>query len=141
MPPSPEPPRQVLARYGAAVAGVRWVPLGSAGGLSGALLWRGDAGGRPALALKGWPPDITAARLAEVHALLRRAGRLPFVPAVVPAADGATAVESSGRVWDLCRWMPGAADFHADPTPGRLANAAAALTAVHRELAPAAPRA
>jgi homoserine kinase type II len=132
--------RAVLARYGAAVAGFRWAALGSGGGLSGAALWRGDDAGHPLLALKAWPPGTTADRLAAVHALMRRAGHLPFVPAVLSTADSSSVVVAAGRVWDLCRWMPGAADTDPSPDPARVANAAAALAAVHRAWASAVPR-
>ncbi|MBX9582538.1 MAG: phosphotransferase, partial [Gemmataceae bacterium] len=133
-------PTEVLPRYGPAVAGLRWVPLGAAGGLSGAALWRGDDADRPLLALKAWPPPTTADRLAAVHALMRRAGHLPFVPAVLPAAENSTVVEAAGRVWDLCRWMPGSADTDAAPRLARAENAAAALAAVHRAWASPTPR-
>ena len=140
MSPPLEPARPaVLARYGPAVAGVRWAPLGSAGGLSGAVLWRGDDADTSLFALKAWPPGATADRLAAIHGLMRRAAHLPFVPSVLPTADGRSVVEAAGRVWDLCRWMPGTADTHAEPSPERIANAAAALAALHRAWAPPAP--
>lgn len=127
----------VSVRYRAAIASLDWVPLGSGGGFSGAAVWRGDdSAGSPVFALKAWPPDTTADRLAAVHRLMRRGGHLPFVPAVIPAADGATAVVAAGRVWDLTRWMPGTADFHARPSADRLANACVALARLHRAWAP-----
>src|SRR5438034_651285 len=132
-----EPARPaVLARYGAAVAGLRWVALGSGGGFSGARLWRGEAHGEPALALKSWPPSMPAERLAGIHRLMMLVAHLPFVPRVIPAADGSTLASAAGRVWDLTAWMPGTADFHADPNPARLANACAALARVHEAWQP-----
>lgn len=128
-----------LARYGAAVGGLRWAPLGPGGGFSGASVWRGEDDRGPVLALKAWPSGTDAGRLAVVHRLMARAVHLPFVPFVIPAADGSTAVVAGGRAWDLTRWMPGAADFATNPSPTRLANACAALAAVHRAWRPAVP--
>ena len=137
-----EPPDPVrcgaLDRYGAAVRGLRWLPVG--GGFSGARVWRGEDGDGPALALKAWPPDgITPERLAAVHRLMARAVHLPFVPVVIPSADGATAVVAGGRVWGLTQWRPGSADFAANPSPARLANACAALAELHRTWRPSRP--
>jgi len=129
-----------LARYGAAVGGLRWVPLGAGGGFSGARVWRGEDDRGPALALKAWPDGTTPDRLAAVHRLMMWAVHLPFVPVVIPTTDGPTVVTAGGRVWDVCRWMPGAADFHANPTPARLANACAALAQLHRAWRPAVPQ-
>jgi homoserine kinase type II len=128
----------VLARHGAAVAGLRWVRVG--GGFSGAAVWRGDDPvGSPVLALKAWPDETSAERLAHVHRQMARALHLPFVPAVVPNRENLTATVEAGRAWDVARWMPGAADFHARPTDARLANACAAIAQLHRAWAPAVP--
>ena len=119
------PPADVLAHYPTAVATLRWVPLGTAGGYSGAAVWRGESPtGVPLFALKAWPPGVTPARLHEVHAAMARAA-LPFAPTVVPPI-----AEVGGRVWDVTSWMPGTADFATNPT--RLAAAMAALAAIHR---------
>jgi len=130
----------VLSRYGVAVEGLRWVALGSGGGFSGASVWRGDdASGRPVLALKAWPADATPDRLASIHALLRRAAHMPFIPTVLPTRDRATVTVEAGRVWDIARWMPGTADFRAHPTATRLTNTATALARLHRAWEPATP--
>ncbi len=128
----------VLSRYGAVVAGLRWAALGAAGGFSGARLWRGETAAGPALALKAWPPEMTADRLTGIHARMTQAGHLPFVPAVVPTTDHSTAVTTAGRVWDLTGWMPGAADAGVS-SPTRLANACAALARLHRVWRPTNP--
>lgn len=128
----------VLARYGAAVSGLRWTAAG--GGFSGAHVWRGDdESGKPILALKAWPADMPAARLARIHARMKQASHLAFVPAVLRTHDLDSVVVEAGRAWDLTRWMPGAADFRANPTPARLANACAALAQLHRAWATFAP--
>jgi hypothetical protein len=127
----------VLAHYGPAVAGLRWARVG--GGFSGAVVWRGDdPDGHPVLALKAWPRETTAEHLSRVHRQMARAAHLPFVPLVIPTRENVTTVFEAGRVWDLSRWMPGAADFHSRPTAARVANACAALAQLHRAWGPAA---
>jgi homoserine kinase type II len=138
MSPDLEPARlAMLARYGPVVAGLRWVPLGSGGGFSGARVWRGDdSSGAPLLALKAWPDTTTAEHLARVHGWMTRAAHLPFVPGVVRTSQVTTVVVEAGRSWDLCRWMPGTADFESNPTPVRVANACAAVAALHQSWSP-----
>jgi Ser/Thr protein kinase RdoA (MazF antagonist) len=62
---------------------------------------------------------------------LARRAELPFVPAVIPTTHGATWAERAGRLWDLTRWLPGQADFHAQPTVARLEAACVALARLH----------
>src|SRR5262249_56322769 len=133
MSPDLEPERlAVLAHYGAAVAGLRWVPLGSGGGFRGAQVGRGvDPTGAPVLALKVWPETTTAEQLARVHGWMTQAAHLAFVPTVLRSSTSVTTVVEAGCVWDLCRWMPGAADFEMNPSHARLANACAAVAALH----------
>jgi len=121
-----------LAHYPAAVAGLAWVPLGAAGGFSGASLFRGDSAAGPQFALKAWPPGVTAAALAVIHAHMHtaRAGGCDFVPAVVPTRSGATAVAAGGRAFDLTAWVPGTAA--ADPTDAQLDAIGHAVAALHR---------
>jgi Ser/Thr protein kinase RdoA (MazF antagonist) len=130
----------VLKRYGAPFDSLRWVPLGSGGGFSGAELWRGEGEGVPLFALKAWPRSMAADRLAEIHRWMAKASHLEFVPEVMKMRDGSTLVEASGRIWDLTRWMPGTADYHANPGAPRLANACTALAELHRAWRPASPR-
>lgn len=122
--------RHVLSHYPAAVAGLVWEPLGAAGGFSGANLWRGGE----AFALKAWPPDYPRTRLEAVHRWMRQARSrgLAFVPAIVVTLDGPTWVEHAGRVWDVVAWMPGEANFHAEPTDTKLTAACTALAELHR---------
>jgi Ser/Thr protein kinase RdoA (MazF antagonist) len=82
---------------------------------------------------------VTAERLGAVHRRMVRASHLPFVPTVHATTDGQSVVAAGQRVWDLCRWMPGAADYYTNPTPARLANACAALAQLHGVWRPAAP--
>ena len=70
---------------------------------------------------------------------MNTAAHLPFVPSILRTADGSTFSVEEGRIWDLARWMPGTADFRANPSAERLANACAALAELHRAWKPAAP--
>lgn len=102
----PTPPPEVLASYGAAVAGLTWRPL--TGGLSGARVWRGDdPSGRPRMAIKCWPPDMTVARLRVIHERMEQAARLPFVPRLIRTPWGGSVVTAAGGVWDMTEWRPG----------------------------------
>lgn len=134
------PPPAVLARYGPAVAGLRWTPLGPGAGFSGAAVWRGeDESGHPHFALKSWPPATTAARLAQIHARMRQAAHLPFVPAVLPTTAGSTVVVVAGRVWDVCRWLPGGPADSVPPTEARLRAGCAAVARLHAAFPPVPP--
>jgi aminoglycoside phosphotransferase (APT) family kinase protein len=126
----------VLARYGLAVVGLRWVPVG--GGFSGASVWRGEDVS-PVFALKAHPPDVPLKHVRQVHTWVIQVAHLPFVPAIIPAADGSTAIAAAGRVWELTRWMPGEPELRREPSPDRLAAAVAALAVLHRAWRPGTP--
>lgn len=125
-------PESVLPAYRPRVAGARWTPLGRAGGFSGSRVWRGQAAGR-SYALKAYPPEADPDRLAQVHRWMAaaRAAGLEFVPAVEPCRDGRSVAVSGGRLWDVTAWMPGRADFHADPTDAKLLAAVTAVARIH----------
>ena len=122
----------VRATYPAWVADASVEPLGNRGGFSGARVHRLSSL-RGVFCLRGGTPGEPAARVASRHALMHaaRADGLAFVPGVVPTRSGTTVVEHAGRCWELMRWMPGRADFHAAPSPARLAAAAEALARLH----------
>ena len=135
-------PGRALSDYPPPVATARWTPLGSAGGFSGARVWRGRTAGGADLCLKMHAPGADADRLGRVlHPWMRhaRAGGLDFVPRVEPTAGGRTVVEAVGRVWDVTEWMPGAADFHVRPTDARLLAAVEALARLHEAWGRAGP--
>jgi homoserine kinase type II len=134
--------RILLSRYPASVSRLTWTRLGSAGGFSGAVLWRGDQEGTPAFALKAWPTGFSPDHLESIHRLMndaRTRGGLEFVPAVIATDHGRTVVVEAGRVWDLTAWMPGTADFHTIPTTGKLIAACSAVAALHRAWCPPHP--
>jgi Ser/Thr protein kinase RdoA (MazF antagonist) len=107
-------------------------PLGNHGGFSGATLWRIDAPAG-ALCLRAGPPHEIWPRLLFRHRLMSQARQsgLAFVPTIVAAVDGATAVEQAGRLWELSEWLPGCSDFHRHPSMARLEAACAALAQLH----------
>ena len=131
---APGPSPGVLAAYPPAVATARWTPLGSGGGFSGARVWHGRTAAGGKLCLKAHAPGADAGRLEHVvhrWMLAARAAGLGFVPGVESTRDGRTVVEAGGRVWDVTEWMPGRADFHANPTDARLFAAVEAVARLH----------
>jgi Ser/Thr protein kinase RdoA (MazF antagonist) len=125
---------RVVALYPPAVAGARWIALGSAGGFSGARIWRGVTPEGREFCLKVHPSGADAGRLEQViHRWMKigRATGLDFVPTVERGRDGRTMVEAGGRVWDVTSWMRGRADFHRNPTDAKLFAAVTALARLH----------
>jgi homoserine kinase type II len=122
----------VLARYPAVLRVGPRQYLANRGGFSGADLWRLGSAAGP-LCLRAWPAHETGERVALRHALMAeaRSAGLAFVPAVLPAAGGATAVSWAGHLWELAEWLPGKSDFHDHPTTARLQAACAALAHLH----------
>lgn len=124
----------ILARYPAeAVPRVEPIPLGGAGGLSGASLWRLDVpGGR--LVLRAWPEGTSRARVRQVHDWLAVARGLPFVARPIATGTGETFQEAGGRIWEVAPWLPGEPDRQAPPPQARLRSAFAALGSFHRAI-------
>jgi Ser/Thr protein kinase RdoA (MazF antagonist) len=124
------PWRSLFDRYPPATRPTSSVePLGNAGGLSGASLYRFDSAQGPLVARR-WPPDGPArGRLAQIHAWLRQTGDLGFVPVPLPTLDGMTFVELDGLPWEVAPWMPGEADPSRPPSHARLRAGFAGLAA------------
>src|SRR5262245_17716597 len=102
--------------------------LGNAGGFSGAALWRVQADVHD-LCLKALPVKADLGRHAQIAALLywtRRECNLNYVP------EPRFVSEIAGRGWEMVEWMPGTADFHANPSAHRLRSACIALARLHR---------
>jgi Ser/Thr protein kinase RdoA (MazF antagonist) len=111
------------------------MPLGNAGGLSGARLWRFDSGSGPTVA-RAWPLDGPRPdALRGIHAWLARLADLEFIPVPLAALDGRTLIELDDVSWEVTPWRPGAADASRPPAPMRLRAAFSALAAVHQRLA------
>jgi hypothetical protein len=134
------PPREVTDAY--ALSGVLWKPSGTAGGFSGAQIWRAETGEGQALCLKGHPPGRMAWSIlsGNVHRWMRET-RLSIVPRIRWTGDGHSTVPSARWdtglcwVWELMDWMPGRADFHSSPKDRRLAAAVEAIAELHRNWA------
>ena len=128
-----EPWRSVLSTYSAPFQPSRCQPLGSAGGFSGAALWRLET---PAgtLCLRRWPAEHpTRQRLAWLHQILLHVCRrnLPQVPAPFPNLHGETFLQHNGRLWELTPWMPGEANYPQAPHPEKLQAAMEILARFH----------
>ncbi|VTR91731.1 Putative homoserine kinase type II (Protein kinase fold) OS=Singulisphaera acidiphila (strain ATCC BAA-1392 / DSM 18658 / VKM B-2454 / MOB10) GN=Sinac_2251 PE=4 SV=1: APH [Gemmata massiliana] len=123
------PPRAVTEHFSPLAAELTWHQASE--GFSGAIVWRGDdATGVPLVALKGWPPDASAERVQQIHYWMSQAARLPFVPSVFAGTHGHTAVFADGRLWDACRWVPGAPLIQ--PTEANIRSACEAVAHLHR---------
>lgn len=124
--------RQVGREYVEIRAARHWQALGNAGGFSGSQLWRIESA-YGTFCLRAWPAGRTAADLQPVHRwmLQARLAGLTFVPAVLPAANGATCIATAGRCWELTTWQPGRGDFHRQPSASRLRSALVAVAQLH----------
>ena len=130
----------VLARYPASARPTREpVPLGNAGGLSGARIWRFESPRGP-LAARLWPAqDCDRAKIERIHGWLSRAAHLGFVPRPIAARDGRTVQQAGDRFWEVAPWLPGTADLSTAPHPQRVAAASSALAAFHVAMHEATP--
>jgi hypothetical protein len=109
-------------------------PLGNHGGWSGSQLWRIGCEGGERFCLRRWPTEHPAPeRLRFIHELLSRVASLGMtvLPISLPTLTSATFAEQNGHRWELTPWMPGKADFHAEPTRPRLRTALQALAQFH----------
>lgn len=130
---------------------VRMERLGSAGGFSGAELWRCFSNGlgvaeRYGVAetyfLRRWPGEHPSdAQLSWIHRVIRHAFAQGCHFLAVPLVNShgetfsrfpsATPGESLAHRWELSPWMPGAADFSLDPNSIRITNMMRALGQFH----------
>lgn len=124
--------RSVLDQFALGGRVVRLEFLSNHGGFSGARLRRCTAGGTD-YCLRAWPAGTPRGLLRFLHPLMASALHqgLNFVPTVHRTTAGSTWVEHQGRLWELTAWVPGRADFHSRPTPGRLWSACTALARLH----------
>ncbi len=112
----------------------RFESLGSAGGFSGAALYRVSAGDRR-YCLRRWPPSHpNATQLQWIHDVLNTASEqgCDFVPAPLPTAAAATFLKHAGHLWELTPWMPGEANYDREPNREKLCAAMTALATFHR---------
>jgi len=109
------------------------VPLGNAGGFSGAQLWKVST---PAgvFALRRWPSgNPTEDHLERLHRVLEEVvlRGINYVPLPARTASGRTFVRVEEHLWQLEPWLPGMADFWQSPTARRLQAAMEALARFH----------
>jgi Ser/Thr protein kinase RdoA (MazF antagonist) len=125
---------RVLKHYPTAATTTQVEFLANAGGFSGSHLWRvstleGD------FCLRRWPLQHPKRdRLEFIQAVLWHVGQEGFHLAATPVETlrHRGYVYYNGHYWELCRWLPGNADYHAQPSPVRLAAACVALAQFHR---------
>ena len=123
----------VLRHYPAIAPVERIQPLDMARGWSGSAIWRVTAAGEE-YCLRRWPGSQTPDRLRLIYQVLTHAGArgIEFVPVPLTTTHGDLFVWAQGNFWELTPWMPGAADYRANPSPVRLAAAMEALAKFHR---------
>jgi Ser/Thr protein kinase RdoA (MazF antagonist) len=135
---TPDPIFRLLTRYPRPIQPVSPIEaLGSAGGHSGAALWRYQAERGP-LGIRAWPiPGPTVAQVAGIHGWLAEAEGHGFLPIPVPIAGlgGQTVQYQDGRCWEIAPWLPG--EPHRKPVPDEacVRAAFAALAKFHCRLA------
>jgi homoserine kinase type II len=125
--------RAILNEYPAECQPSRLVPLGAAGGFSGAEFWRLETP-RGVLCLRRWPREHpTPERLAWIHAVVQYVALCGFrlFAEPIPISDGGSFVERNGDLWELTPWLPGRADYHKCPSQKKLAAAFSALASMH----------
>lgn len=118
--------------------------LCTAGGLSGAEVWRVPTVSG-VFALRAWPTQTnTADRPEWIAGVLRGAASVGCrkVPVPLPRADDPrrTCVHAADRWWQLEPWMPGTADFLAKPSDTKLRAAFRELGLLHNCLRDGSPR-
>ncbi|MFO1091960.1 MAG: phosphotransferase [Planctomycetaceae bacterium] len=125
--------RAVLAHWPLIAAGAEFAS--ATPGFSGASVQRiATAAGD--FALRCWPAGesgLPHARLRELHRWLasQAAGGITTVAVPLRAGSGDTLIEARSRLWQLEPWLPGVADFAAQPIDVRLRAAFTELARWH----------
>ena len=118
--------------------------LCTAGGLSGAEVWRVPTVSG-VFALRAWPTQTSTSDRPEwIAGVLRGAASVGCrkVPVPLPRADDPryTCVHAADRWWQLEPWLPGTADFLAKPSDTKLRTAFRELGLLHNCLRDGSPR-
>ena len=103
------------------------------GGFSGAGVFKVETA-EAGYCLRRWPVGQTyAARVRAIHQLLALAQDrgVVVVPVPLKSNSGTTLPEFNGEFWQLEPWMPGVANFLAEPNDERLKSAMAQLARFH----------
>lgn len=93
--------------------------------------------------LRGWPPDsLPRERLLGLHRLLEHIHKCGVTQVPVPLRSkfGTTIYAEASQFWQLEPWMPGVADFNADPNDARLKNVMTVLALWHEAASRFEPR-
>ncbi|MFV1994927.1 MAG: phosphotransferase enzyme family protein, partial [Verrucomicrobiales bacterium] len=126
-------PTQVLASYPSECQPWAIEDLGSAGGFSGAQFWRLDTP-RGDLCLRCWPVEHPKPEGLEfIHSVLWYVCQDDFdlVPLPLETTQQSSYVRCEGHLWELTPWMPGSADYAANPQSEKLRAALVALARFH----------
>ena len=129
--------RPVLQEYPADCQPMSVEFLASAGGFSGARLWRLSTP-RGMLCLRRWPVEHPAPeRLEFIQAVLWHVHQEGFVKAPLPLETRSYRgyVSHAGHLWEIAPWLPGRPDFCRAPTLPRLRTALATLAEFHQAAA------
>lgn len=102
-------------------------------GFSGAIIERLEIAGEE-FALRGWPvQSLPPERILGLHQfqkfLFDRGLTQVSVP--VPGSDGRTIATEENRFWQLEPWMPGSANFLAEPNDDKLKSVMSLLARLH----------
>lgn len=124
-------PAEILTQYGIDRSATL-VDLNSAGGFSGAHLWRFHWQGRD-YCLRQWPRrHPSEERLRLVHDVIVTAGRrLDFIAVPLETARGERFVRRGDHLWELAPWLPGEANYRQHPSGRKLQAALTALAKFH----------
>lgn len=110
--------------------------LGGAGGFSGAQLWKvhpQDQSGKD-FCLRRWPlnhPDLDRLQWINLVLVHVASNGCPEIAVPREASSGQRYVAQEGFLWEVSPWMPGTADFAADPNDERLSSIANCLARFH----------
>lgn len=132
--------RHVLESYAEQFQPLEIESLGSAGGLSGAQIWRLHTR-KGVLCLRRWPfEQPSPKKLTFIHAVLRHVWQAGFhlvPPPIFPTytqhpQQQCYYVRHDRHLWELTHWLPGVADYRQAPSETKLRGALTALASFHR---------
>ena len=109
-----QPFHEILREFGVESEGNdRLVDLGSAGGFSGANIWRvGESD--YCYCLRRWPTGANVDRVAEIHTAIERIATAGFELLAVPLRStqtGRSYAQRRSEIYEVSPWLPGVADF------------------------------
>lgn len=110
-----------------------FLPLGSAGGFSGARFWQVETI-EETYCLRRWPKEHpTPEHLEWIHRVLTHcaANGTPQVDLPLKSTGGETWIKHDGYLWQLSQWLEGTANFSDNPNDDRLSNAIKCLAKFH----------